>query len=472
MNYLNITSWFSGSQSEPQEQVNQQPMRSETVEKTLTVTERTFKGLKLAGLNVATATLINLDLLREDSWLQKEYSAVWNGRTVEVVQRPENALVPFQDRGVEGRDIIEQNAQRDLAEVDQADTLVGRTFTVRLPEGLDGQLTVLAQRTTHFQAPEGSTKGQLPMLQQQQPSSALTRIWNGTAGALSQLFGGGGQTVAMREEQVVLKLRVGNIDTIFRMTISSSRDDFNPALIPAIAGQMLGQIGPVEHRLGVEDFRPQTLNAPEQQLLLRGSEDVAQTQVTVSMESIAIPRSLPMPSILQQQANPFRFNPLTGYQGVAFGALCGIIPFNFTSGQQALNRVDETFDLDQVVQEERPEVEQQEKPRNNRDQRNFGIFAFIFAHWASRARRGDFTNRNFNAQQAPENQSWYSRIFSLFSQAVSYLKQSVSSHMPANWWWNAAPVESFEVRQGRANVRVDLLSMEQNPDQRIERIME
>lgn len=476
--YLSPTYWC-GEDNPPQQNNAQQQPVTQLQQRTVFAAERAFKAIRLAGLNVCTAMLVNLDLRNENSWMEKEYKAVWNGYTVELIQVPndeQQELIPADDGA-----LANLNGERALTGQEAADALVKQTFIVTVADGIEGQLTFLDHTTTLFenQGQAIENGGGRPMLEQQESSSALTRVRNAASGTLINISGGQEQAVAMQREQFHIRVTVGNIDTYLRVTFQAPAAQFTPEFIRTVVGGMVGQLTAPTQQIALNGLEHQrSLEGPLQPLLIRGPE-IEERQLLIgglervenaAIEHVNIPRSLSLSATTPlQQGQHVAFNPL-GQRGLAFNrfgiygaasgafwAQRGIVPLD-QQHQDADNRLLE--DVDQDVDAEGPEpVQQNDAPRQNRNQRNFNLLQFLFAMWGARAQRGDFfRNRNVNQQNGAQNQTWYQRLYSLFTQAISYVTQRATSAY--DWWTTADPMATTRGNAGGVAFQVDMLGME------------
>lgn len=417
--------------------------------KTYSFARKFFEGAALILMNLTIiGLLVNLEMLRGDkSWLKREYQRVFLDKEITTIKtgkrkpflipknkgkshksskktasttgdtRARRTFTEHSDRSltlVEGdRDVVER--EEDLViQADRAmEGLIGKTFTVELPEGLEGELSFLDHTTTLFHAPETGTDGQLPMLEQQQPSGTLTRLYYGATNALSTLFGTNAPTVSMREEKVHLRLVVEGIESIFRVTITAPNRRFTEGFIRSVSSEMVGRLPPppsAGHLM---------LEAPPQQLMIQAPREVKAEPVMVSLQYDPIPRPFPLygqdTDIDTRHAQPLQLG-----------------------------------GVDQVVQE-------REEPRTHQPRRNFGLVNFLFYMLAARARNGGFTpNRTATPQQPADNPGLFSRIYAQFARVVSYMTQTAQDYT-FGWWQNAAPVNTVEGEHRGAHVRVDLL---------------
>lgn len=232
MFYLSPTYWFGGSNVPPPQQEGQQQTRTEIQERTMDAAEMAFLGLGLLGLNVATSLLINFDLLCENSWLGKQYSDFWNGRTTVWVQ------VPIESENLEGK--VALNNQRGLSEGNNLVSLVGKTVPFTLPNGQKIEITILDLETTIYPCSEQQQQGiefnngQRPMLGHQSLSGALVSAWN----ALSPSQ----KPATMQREKIHFLARLGDIDVVSRVIIQGSSGDFNSNSMSKITREILNAL--------------------------------------------------------------------------------------------------------------------------------------------------------------------------------------------------------------------------------------
>ncbi len=454
----------------------QQQFVEETVERPLSAGERAIKCGQLALWNAGTLGLVNFDLLNEDSWLREEYKAVWYGRTVTVIRRPVEEDHQDPEPEAERRLVAASSSQLSqtggsdgtlAGRNDRRDPLVGRTFTVHLPDGKTGSLRVLDLIQTMADPALANGNGTLPQIQQASSSNALTRVWNGAGRALSSVFGSSDSTPATMQLSSTMQLVVDGVEAIFRVTISAPGQRLTPELMGSVAMSMFSQIGSGDSAPRMTVERQRCLEASPQPLMLLSStaassservQPKSTSQPVVTVERLpSIPRPMPPASPSSSNA-PFTM-PTTSRFGAGFGIYPGILgAFPGVASRVIMD------DLDSVVQGEESDIfariddgEGNPAPRNQARRNTPWMLPFLMRWAAIHRQGGDLRNRQFQAQPEAQNPSWYQRFLSLITRAVTYVTTAVRNHTPEPWWTTAAPVLTEEGTVNGAQVRVDLL---------------
>jgi hypothetical protein len=166
--------------------------------KTYSLARKIFEGLGLILLNVVTLGTINLDLLRDNSWLNQEYNAVFGGKSISVVThdakpkkevriedqekmdqeepeviQPDEPQVLKRDPGAESTD---QNPSQEMVLREQADSVQQLdTMTVSTSKGQVDLTLVATEVQTDATDPEN-------------PSSEVRGLFSATIGNICHLF--------------------------------------------------------------------------------------------------------------------------------------------------------------------------------------------------------------------------------------------------------------------------------------------
>lgn len=410
------------------------PVIEEIVEKTHTLGERTIKAGQLALWNIGTAFLINLDLLKEDSWLRKEYQAVWNGRTIEVIktsqspsQQVEQSLVPKVSTDLATRSNIgalEENPKT------KESSLVGKKFTIQLANGVKGELEILDLVTTLISSPNNFTTSHLPQLEHQSSSSALSRLWNGAGQAFNQVFGFRGQlSEATVQQSSTMRLTIDNIETIFKISFNVPAERLTPQFMNSVAGNIFGQIeGSSQPNFSVS----KKISSPPQPLMLEGSRPVMKTSISKCSPSLFLtnqeaPKHLGIPPQVQNKRQPV------------------------------------------VKTEERQQAPQRESERPKPKYTQTPPLVGFIMYWAMMHMRGaNMGADRFTAKTPEKSQPWYSRFYSVFTKAIAYIGQSARTYSSKLWWQNATSIDTRIINVGNVPVKVDLLGIRLNDNRELD----
>lgn len=458
--------------TQPMPPVGEQPTVIEsTVEKTYTVGERAIKAGQLAGWNLCTVGLVNLNLFREDSWLRKEYQAVWYGRTVEVVksevveESPEEEISldePSFDEPQEERRLVRAGSRNVAAVKSDDDNLtvqknerrpiieVGSTFELVGPNGVKGRLEILdLEQTVYHPALEGASS--LPQLEDgsNESSNVLTRIWNSAGRVLSKRTGSDLAPVSQKISSTMKFTLPNGMETTFRVNIFGKAESFTSQMMQSLVNNMFGTV----------EGSPRQMSAvaPTQEpLMLQGRAPIAEKPLMLedAPRFSMLENGAPLVSrklTITDKVQPIRVTIEELPKEGSFTPIPRSLSFELP--EERIQEIETSVEKPRVT----PRSDTHSKAKTIR---NIAMFWQFFTLWsAMRARGSDMGARQFTPQPSAQNQPWYSRLYSLFTRAVSYIGQSIKSNTPQAWWKTATPIHTQHMQYGDVEIVVDLLGM-------------